>query len=98
MVKKEELVDLKPEKINEQQLAALQSTIKTIDQLTADLGRVEVQKYAMLKAMENVQTRIENLRKEFQDQYGTDHINIQDGTITYPEINPEENGEVNKED
>ena len=41
MAKKEELVDLKPEKINEQQLAALQSTIKTIDQLTEQIRLVQ---------------------------------------------------------
>ena len=99
--KAEKIVDLKPkaEKISENQLARLQSTIKTIDQLTTDVGRMEVQKYGLMKAMENIQTRIEAIRKEMQDEYGTDNINIQDGTIIYPEeSNSKENGETNKED
>jgi flagellar biosynthesis component FlhA len=100
--KTEKLVDLsqeRPEKISENQLARLQATIKTIDQLTTDVGRMEVQKYSLMKAMENIQARIEAIRKEMQEEYGTDNINIQDGTIIYPEdLNPEENGEINKED
>ena len=34
------------------------------------------------------------LQGEFQKEYGTFDINIQDGTINYPK----ENGEVNKKD
>ena len=99
--KAEKVINLAPkaEKINEQQLAGLQATIKTVDQLTGDIGRVEVQKYSLLKAMENIQHRLEDLRQEFKNDYGTDHINIQDGTINYPEeSNQQENGETNKED
>ena len=91
--KKEKVVDLtpeQPEKISENQLARLQATIKTIDQLTTDVGRMEVQKYGLMKAMENIQTRIEAIRKEFKEEYGTDNINIQDGIILYPD-----NGETN---
>ena len=78
----------KPEKISENQLARLQSTIKTVDQLTNEVGQIEVRKYNLLKAMETVQARIETLRKEFSEEYGTDNINIQDGTITYSDTTP----------
>tara|TARA_R100000152_G_C6766251_1_gene191203 strand:- start:67 stop:396 length:330 start_codon:yes stop_codon:yes gene_type:complete len=93
-----ELTGVKPEKINEEQLARLQSSIKTVDKLTTDVGTIEVRKYALMKAMEQVQRRIEQLRVELKEEYGTDNINIQDGTITYSDTtsNPEENGEANK--
>ena len=107
-----EMVDLtpKPEKLTENQLARLQSTIKTIDQLTQQVGEIEVRKYGLVKAMETVQQRVQALRQEFFKEYGTDNINIQDGTISYPPENPnpnpeenptqttQENGETNKED
>ena len=35
--------------------------------------------------------------EKLQETYGTDNINLQDGTISYPETNTE-NGEVNKKD
>ena len=100
--KTDKVIDLTPraEKINEQQLAKLQATIKTIDQLTVEIGQMEIRKIGLIKAMENVQNQIEEIRKEFVTEYGTDNINIQDGTIAYPQENqtPESNGEVNSED
>jgi hypothetical protein len=50
-----------------------------------------------MKAMEQVQQRIEQLRVSLKKEYGTDNINIADGKINYPE-NTEENGEANKKD
>ncbi len=94
-----ELKGVKPEKITEQELAQLQSAIKTIDNLTAEVGSIEVRKHSLLKAMESVHSRLEAQRVAIQKEYGTDNINLQDGTISYPEtnVNPS-NGEVNKED
>ena len=94
--KDKEVIDLtpKPEKINEQQLARLQASVKTVDQFTHEIGTMEVRKYALMKAMETVQTRIETMRVELKDQYGTDDINIQDGAINYQK----ENGEADKKD
>ena len=97
--KKEKIVDLKPkaEKINEQELAQLQAAIKTIDNLTGEVGGIEVRKHSLLRAMESVHSRLEAQRVKLQETYGTDNINLQDGTISYPETNTE-NGEVNKKD
>ena len=89
-----ELKGIKPEKVDEQELARMQSSIKTIDQLTHEVGTIEVRKHALMKAMESVQQRIETFRTELYSKYGTDNINIQDGTINHPG----ENGEVNKKD
>ena len=50
--------------------------------------------------MEKVQQNIETIRQEFNDKYGTDNINIQDGAIAYPpeNPNPEGNGKADKKD
>ena len=87
--KKEE----KPEKIDEQELAQLQASVKTIDQLTHEVGTIEVRKHALMKAMEQVQQRIEQVRVQLNNKYGTDNISIQDGVINYPE-----NGKADKKD
>ena len=88
----------KPEKIEEQELAMIQSMIKTIEQLTNEIGQIEVRKHALMKAMESVQQRIEQLRVQLRNDYGTDNISIQDGTINYPETKAEENGKADKKD
>jgi hypothetical protein len=77
-----------PEKIDEQELARLQSSVRTIEQLTGEVGTIEVRKHALLKAMESVQSRVESLRVELKQKYGTDNIQVQTGVITYPSENP----------
>tara|TARA_R110002020_G_scaffold120475_2_gene274576 strand:+ start:420 stop:737 length:318 start_codon:yes stop_codon:yes gene_type:complete len=99
--KNEEIIDFtKPEKISDEELNTLQATVRTIDRLTADLGRMESQKYALLKAMDKIQDDIDSMRKEFMEKYGTDNINIQSGEIAYAPENPnsKENGEADKKD
>jgi hypothetical protein len=85
--------DLRPEKITDEQLNRLQTTIKTIEHFTNDVGRLEIQKNTILSNIRTHQGTIDVLSKEFTEQYGTNDVNIQDGTIKYPD-----NGETNKED
>ena len=95
--KKEEVIDFtKPEKINEEELTRLQNTIRTMDRLTADIGRIEMQKHSVMSNVDQVQLQIQGLREEFMKTYGTDNVNIQTGELAYP--NSEENGEVDKKD
>ena len=99
--KAEKIINLtpKPEKITDIELNKLQSTVKAIDHITIDIGNMETKKYGLIRALESTQTKIEELRKDFYKEYGTDNINIQDGTISYPEeSNSPENGEVDKKD
>ena len=98
--KKEKVVDLnpKPAKISDDHLQRIRSAVGSIDRFTMDLGKLALQKNAIIKAVEGAQSNIEVLRKEFLEEYGTDNINIQDGTIGYAteDTNPEENGETDK--
>ena len=100
MTKKEKVVDLKPNKLNEEELNELQATIRTMDKLTDDIGRLEIQKWAAIQAIQKTQDNIQKLRKDFTEKYGTDNINIQTGELAPLNSEPklEENGEVNKED
>jgi hypothetical protein len=94
--KEEEVIDFtKPEKIEDQELNDLQSTVRTMDKLADDIGRMEIQKYALMKALDSTQSRIGVLRTTFLEKYGTDNINIQTGEIGYPEESAKENGQVN---
>ena len=96
--KEEEIIDFtKPEKVTDKELETLQSTVRVIDRLTIDIGRIEVQKYSLMIAMQKSNEKIDSLRKDFLAAYGTDNINIQTGDIAYAPETPEtqENGEVN---
>ena len=94
--KVEKVIDLTPkaEKITDAQLKNVQTTVRTMDHLTMELGRIDVRKYGILKGIENVQAELDLLRQEMKREYGTDDINVQDGTINYPP----DNGETDKKD
>ena len=103
--KADKIVDLKPkpEKITDAQLNKVQSTVRTMDSVTMELGRLAIQKYSTLKGLEKIQIELDDLRVELRKEYGTDNINVHDGTIAHDQPSPEnpnppENGETNKED
>ena len=93
--KKKEIIDLsKPEKITEEQLKEVQTTINDINKSQLEIGSMETRKHNLLHQISLLQEKIGEMQIKFESEYGTSDINIQDGTINYPK----ENGEVNKKD
>ena len=94
MAKKEKVVDLKPkaEKITDEQLEKVQNTVNSINRAQLELGSMELKKHEMMHQIAGLRDSLTVLQKEFEEEYGTFDINIQDGTINYPS----DNGEVNK--
>ena len=91
--KKEEVVDLKPEKVTEEQLKKIQLLVDRINQTQMSVGQLETRKHQALHYLAGTNDELQVVQNELTDQYGTFDVNIQDGTINYPE-----NGEANKED
>jgi len=93
MTKKEKVVDLKPkaEKITEGQLKKVQKTINGINRAQMELGQMEIQKHEMMHNVAGLRDELAIMQNEFQEEYGTIDINVQDGTINYPK----ENGKAN---
>ena len=85
MAKKEKVVDLKPkaEKITDEQLKKVQETINNINKLQMELGMLETRKHSILHALVGIQEDLASLQTDFEKEYGTSDINIQDGTIKY---------------
>jgi len=89
-----ELKGIKPEKITKEQLDKVQNTVNGINRVQLEVGSIEVRKHEMMHNIAGLRDELTLLQSEFEKEYGTFDINIQDGTINYPK----ENGEVNKED
>jgi Mg2+ and Co2+ transporter CorA len=92
-------VDLKPraEKITDQQLERLQKAAQGINKMQSEIGALETRKHSILHMIATMQDVIEELREEFKRDYGSDEVNIMDGTIKYNEngnneANPKDNG------
>ena len=91
MTKKEDIIDLKPEKVTDEQLKKVQSIINMLNRAQLELGIMETRKHSLLHDVTDIQKKLNLMQDEFEKQYGTNNINIQTGEIKYPE-----NGEVNK--
>jgi hypothetical protein len=89
-----ELKGIKPEKITDEQLQAVQKLINDINRAQMELGQIETKKHAMLHSVSALQEGVGGMRDTFEKDYGTADIDIQTGIINYSK----ENGEVNKED
>ena len=85
MAKKEEVVDLKPTSITEEQLKAIQEIVSPINQAQMELGRMATQKHSMLHQITKLQESLQEEQVALEKEYGKVNINIQDGTIQYPE-------------
>ena len=86
-----ELKGVKPEKITDEQLAKVQDTVNGVNRVQLEIGSIEVKKHEMMHQAAGLREDLSILQSEFEKEYGTFDINIQDGTINYPK----ENGEVN---
>jgi|TARA_R110001583_G_scaffold186507_1_gene347271 hypothetical protein len=81
--KKNKVVDLKPEKISDEQLKDLQQVVTAINKLQFDIGTMEAQKHEALHALFQGRDKLNNVQAEMEEQYGTNDINIQSGAINY---------------
>jgi len=86
--KKEKVIDLKPEKISDEQLQKVQQVVNAMNRGQMDLGILETRKHRMLHDIAAVQDQLSAMQNEFEKEYGTFDINIQDGTINYKEDEP----------
>ena len=91
MAKKEKIVDLKPEKITEEQLKKVQELINNMNRAQLEIGSMETKQHELMHGIADGKDSLILLQNEFEKQYGTYDISIQDGTINYPK----ENGKAN---
>ena len=88
-----ELKGIKPEKITDEQLKKVQDTVNNLNRAQLEIGSMEIKKHEMMHQVAGLRDGLTVLQSDYEEEYGTFDINIQDGTINYPE-----NGEANKED
>ena len=94
--KAERVIDLTPkaEKITDEQLKKVQETVNNLNRSQMEIGQMESRKHEMLHGVAGLRDDLAKLQTEFQKDYGTFDVNIDNGTINYPK----ENGEADKKD
>jgi len=89
-----ELKGVKPEKITKEQLEKVQNLVSSLNKLQMEIGIMESRKHNALHNVAGMNDQLTLLQDEFEKEYGTFDINIENGTINYPK----ENGEADKKD
>ena len=80
-----ELKGIKPEKITDEQLSKVQDTVNNINRAQLEIGSMELKKHELMHNIAGLRDQLTVLQKEFEKEYGTFDININDGTINYEE-------------
>jgi len=88
-----EIKGIKPEKVNDEQLKKIQTIVDKVNQTQMNIGQLEARKHQALHFLAGTNDELGLLQSELEKEYGTNDINIQDGTINYPA-----DVEANKED
>ena len=73
----------KAKKITNEELNKVQSIINNINRAQLEIGSFETKKHNLLHHVTMLQEELSKLQVQFKTNYGTDDINIQDGTINY---------------
>ena len=81
--KKMKAKDLRAASIKDEQLKELQNLVAAINKLQFDIGVMEVQKHNAMHALFEGNDKLNAMQESFKEQYGTNDINIQNGTINY---------------
>ena len=79
-----ELKSIKPEKITDEQLKKVQDTVNNLNRSQLEIGTMELRKHEMMHNIAGFKDELTLMQSEFEKEYGTFDINIQDGTINYP--------------
>ena len=73
----------KSSKITNEQLDKVQGIINNINRAQLDIGTMESRKHNLLHSIAGFNDQLTLMQSEFEKDYGTSDINIQDGTINY---------------
>ena len=95
MANKEKEIELKPrvEKVSKEHLDQMQKIVNGINAMQFNIGKIESQKHTLLHNLSIAQDRISVLQDTLMKEYGTYDVNLEDGTINWPEDKKEEKDE-----
>ena len=77
MANKEEVVDLKPQNVTEEELKNLQNLVNAMNRAQMEVGNLESRKHSILHQVTGLQTQMQTMQKTFEEVYGKVDIILQ---------------------
>jgi len=72
---------MEEKKLTEKELKAVSDSQNDLHRVTTNVGILETQKHALLHEIAGVNQKIEEIKKELEEKYGSININLEDGTF-----------------
>ena len=79
-----ELKGIKPEKVTDVELKNIQNIVDRINNAQMNIGQLEARKHQVLHMIAGTNDELALMQEKLEKEYGTNDINIKDGTINYP--------------
>ena len=92
MENKEKEIELKvkADKVSKEHLDELQNVVNEVNRVHMQIGQIEGQKQGFINKLKEIQDKIASLQRLLKEQYGSDDVNIVDGTINWPKEEKDE--------
>ena len=80
-------IDIKerPEKVKKDHLDQLQKLVQSVNSIQYNVGKLEAQKHTLLHNLSITNDRIGVFQDLLKKEYGTFDVQIEEGTINYPD-------------
>ena len=75
--------DLRPEKLNEEQIKQVQQVISLSNKIKLELGNISVRQHTLLHEMDTVNKQISEINQSLEKEYGKIDVDISTGEIKY---------------
>jgi spore germination protein YaaH len=75
--------DLRPEKLNEEQIKQVQQVISLSNKIKLELGNISVRQHTLLHEMDTVNKQISEINQNLEKEYGKIDVDISTGEIKY---------------
>ena len=75
--------DLRPEKLNEEQIKQVQQVISLSNKIKLELGNISVRQHTLLHEMDTVNKQISEINQNLEKEYGSIDVDISTGEIKY---------------
>ena len=75
----------KAKKLTKDELEQVKSVVSAVNQLTAQIGNLEIQKSKALQAFAKAEAQLAEEQKILEDKYGSVNVSLEDGTLTETE-------------
>lgn len=80
----------KKKKVTETELEAVRKAVTSVNNITTQIGQLELSKQGLMQKYYQAEAELKKHQQELEDKYGSISVNLDDGTYTKVETEPQD--------